>query len=72
MEDNFDLVTAWDVLEHIPRLDEYVKTVNFILKKDGLFFCTLPNISSFIARISGSKWNSLLLEHLWYFDPVYL
>lgn len=68
-ENNFDLVTAWDVLEHIPKLEEYVKAVNFILKKDGLLFCTLPNISSFMAWVSRSKWNCLLIEHIWYFNP---
>ena len=70
LKDNeFDLLTAWDVLEHIPKFEEYLKAINSILKKDGVMFCTLPNISSFTARISRSKWNCMLLEHLWYFNP---
>lgn len=68
-KNKFDVLTAWDVLEHISELEEYLKTINFILKKDGFMFCTLPNIASFIAKISRSKWNCILLEHLWYFNP---
>ena len=65
----FDFVTAWDVLEHLPELDAYLSGVNRLLRADGLFFVTVPNIASRAARFSGEKWNCLLLEHLWYFSP---
>ena len=65
----FDFVTAWDVLEHLPELDAYLSGVNRLLRADGLFFATVPNIASPAANLSGEKWNCLLLEHLWYFTP---
>lgn len=65
----FDAVTAWDVLEHLPALDSYLAKVNRLLKKDGMFFATLPDIESAAARLSGRRWNCILLEHLWYFSP---
>jgi SAM-dependent methyltransferase len=65
----FDFVTAWDVIEHIPSLDEFFIAVSSLLKPGGLFFATLPDIESPFARLSGKKWNCLLLEHLWYFSP---
>jgi SAM-dependent methyltransferase len=68
--DSFDFGVAWDVLEHLPALDEYMVAVNRILKADGLFFATLPDVSSAAARFSGEKWNCFLLEHLWYFSPM--
>jgi SAM-dependent methyltransferase len=68
--DSFDFCVAWDVLEHLPALDEYMVAVNRSLKADGLFFVTLPDLSSAAARISGEKWNCFLLEHLWYFSPI--
>ena len=68
-EDNFDFITAWDVIEHLPELDDYMAAIHKLLKADGLLFCSLPDISSVAARIGGKKWNCLLLEHLWYFTP---
>jgi SAM-dependent methyltransferase len=68
--DPFDFVAAWDVLEHLPAIDEYMAAVNGIVKPGGLFFATLPNIHSAAARFSGEKWNCFLLEHLWYFSPI--
>jgi 2-polyprenyl-3-methyl-5-hydroxy-6-metoxy-1,4-benzoquinol methylase len=68
----FDFVVAWDVLEHLPAIDEYVVAVNRIIKPGGWFFATLPDISSTAARFSGEKWNCFLLEHLWYFSPITL
>jgi Methyltransferase domain len=68
--DSFDFAVAWDVLEHLPLIDEYMVAVNRFLKADGLFFATLPDISSAAARFSGEKWNCFLLEHLWYFSPI--
>lgn len=68
-EKPFDFVTAWDVLEHLPDLGEYLDGVGGILVDGGFLFCTLPDISSLAARVSGRRWNCILLEHLWYFTP---
>ncbi len=65
----FDFVTAWDVFEHLPDLEDYLVAVRSILKDQGFLLCTLPDISSLAARISGRRWNCILLEHLWYFTP---
>ncbi len=66
----FDFITAWDVLEHLPDLDRHMAAIHGLIKTGGIFFCTLPNISSMAARISGRKWNAILLEHLWYFSTA--
>ncbi|MDR3616676.1 MAG: class I SAM-dependent methyltransferase [Candidatus Obscuribacterales bacterium] len=65
---SFSVVTAWDVLEHLPDLDRYIDAVSRLLVPGGLMFVTIPDADSFIARISGSRWNMLLLEHLWFFN----
>jgi SAM-dependent methyltransferase len=65
----FDFVVAFDVLEHLPRIDQDVALVRSLLKPGGLFFATVPNVASRVARIMGKRWNMLLLEHLWYFSP---
>lgn len=46
-EDYFDLVTATDVLEHIPDLSSFVKRIRKILNPDGLFLLTIPSENFF-------------------------
>jgi 2-polyprenyl-3-methyl-5-hydroxy-6-metoxy-1,4-benzoquinol methylase len=69
---SFEFITAWDVIEHLPRLQEDVATLRSLLKPDGFLFCTVPNVASLAARLSGARWNCYLLEHLWYFSPATL
>jgi SAM-dependent methyltransferase len=65
----FDFIVAWDVLEHLAAPAQQLCRLNILLKPGGRLYLTLPNIESWIARVSGEKWNMLLLEHLWYFGP---
>ena len=65
----FDFIVAWDVLEHLAAPAQQLRRLNTLLKPGGRLYLTLPNIDSWIARISGEKWNMVLLEHLWYFGP---
>ena len=66
---SFDFITTWDVIEHLPKLNSDIATLKGLLKPSGWLFCTVPNVASIAARISGEKWNCYLLEHLWYFSP---
>lgn len=65
----FDFITAFDVLEHLPRIDEDVALVRKLLRPGGMLFATVPNSASLMAKVTGRYWSMLLLEHLWYFDP---
>lgn len=67
--DSLDFVSAFDVLEHLPRIQEDLALIRTVLKPGGIFFASVPNIDSFVARAMGKRWNMLLLEHLWYFSP---
>ncbi|MBU3077179.1 class I SAM-dependent methyltransferase [Sphingomonas quercus] len=69
---SLDYLTAFDVLEHLPRIDEDVALIRAVLKPGGLFFASVPNVESLVARAMGRRWNMLLLEHLWYFSPATL
>ena len=69
---SLDVVTAFDVFEHLAALDEAVALIRTVLKPGGLLFASVPDISSVIARTMGKRWNMLLLEHLWYFSPATL
>ncbi|MFH1583168.1 MAG: class I SAM-dependent methyltransferase [Candidatus Falkowbacteria bacterium] len=39
----FDIITLWDVIEHISNPDKILNYINLILKKDGFLFIHTPN-----------------------------
>jgi 2-polyprenyl-3-methyl-5-hydroxy-6-metoxy-1,4-benzoquinol methylase len=69
----FDVITAFDVIEHLKRLSDFLSTVKNILKKDGLFIILVPNYNSLLFQldkiIHGLKKTPLpnTPEHLTYF-----
>jgi SAM-dependent methyltransferase len=69
---SFDFIVAWDVLEHLAAPTQQMARLNTLLKPGARLYLTVPNSASWVARLSGEKWNMLLLEHLWYFDPTTL
>jgi SAM-dependent methyltransferase len=69
---SLDFLTAFDVFEHLPRIDEDIDLIRTVLKPGGVLFASVPNVASLVARIMGERWNMLLLEHLWYFSPATL
>ena len=69
-EFSFDVISCFDVLEHIPEPKQFLKNIKKLLKKDGLLVIQSPNIESIMAKITGVQWNWLLLpNHLWHFTP---
>lgn len=66
----FDIVTMFDIIEHVLNPDQTIKEVYRILKKDGLLVISTPDISSWHAKIMGKKWGLITpLEHLSYYSP---
>jgi N-acetyl sugar amidotransferase len=64
----FDVVTSFEVIEHINNPKEELNNISNILRKDGLFYCTTPNFNSFSRRYLKDKWNNILYpEHLSYY-----
>lgn len=64
----FDVVTLWDVLEHVPDPSKTLDEVNRIMKKKGILVVNYPDIGSWIARLLKRRWMFLLSVHLFYFD----
>lgn len=67
-EEFFDVVTMWDVLEHVPNPKATLKEVYRILKPGGCLIVNYPDIGTPLAQIMGSRWWFLLSVHLFYFD----
>ena len=67
---SFDVITSFDLLEHIYRPKELARKVMRWLKPSGIFYVMLPNIDSWEARMFGSYWYGLELpRHLFHFSP---
>ena len=65
----FEVITLWDVLEHVHSPREVIRRLHGWLKPGGILLMSMPNAASFVARALGPRWVLLLREHLWYFSP---
>jgi len=55
--DAFDVISLWDVLEHIRQPVSYLASMRSLLSKDGLVFVQIPTSDSLAARIMREKCN---------------
>ncbi|MHB8910146.1 MAG: class I SAM-dependent methyltransferase [Syntrophales bacterium] len=66
----FDVVTMFDVLEHVQDPCALVSEVSRALKPDGLLVVQSPNLTSFMAWLLKENWNWLTpQDHLYHFTP---
>lgn len=68
--DSFEVITLFDVLEHIPNLSEFIEEVRRIIKPGGLVLVQSPNLNSLMAKLNKSNWFWLCPpDHLFHFSP---
>ena len=66
----FDVVTLWQVLEHVRDPLRILREVGRILKEDGLLYVSAPNIESFQAKFGGCRWFHFdVPRHLYHYSP---
>lgn len=68
-EECYDIITLWDVIEHLEDPSACFKKIHRWLKKDGIVVITTHDISSFFARIMDRKYPWLMRFHLYHFTP---
>jgi 2-polyprenyl-3-methyl-5-hydroxy-6-metoxy-1,4-benzoquinol methylase len=69
-EDEFDVVTAFDVLEHIFEPRKFVRNIKRILKPYGTLMIYVPNMESASFHLMGDKAHFIWpTHHLTYFTP---
>lgn len=56
-QSDFDLITAWHVLEHMRSPTETVKALNERLKVGGKLILAVPNGASLGIKLFGQKWG---------------
>jgi 2-polyprenyl-3-methyl-5-hydroxy-6-metoxy-1,4-benzoquinol methylase len=64
----FDIITLFDVLEHLGEPKEILLLIKSKLKDDGLLVFSTPDFSSLVAKIQREKWHAILPHHLYYFS----
>jgi 2-polyprenyl-3-methyl-5-hydroxy-6-metoxy-1,4-benzoquinol methylase len=64
----FDVITSFEVLEHINNPKEELASIHKLLRTGGLFYCTTPNFNSLMRYYLGDKYNVITYpEHLSYY-----
>lgn len=67
----FDVITMWHVLEHVPNLNEYISILKKILKPDGVLVVAVPNHKSYDATHYKEFWAAYdVPRHLWHFSRL--
>ena len=68
--ETFDVVTVFDVLEHVPDPRAFLSAAGRVLKPGGLLVVQSPNFNSFMAWLLKGNWNWLTPpDHLYHFTP---
>lgn len=68
LQGQFDVITLWDVLEHVPEPGNFLQLCYRLLRPSGYLMLNVPNLDSWEARILDRRWPLLLAEHLNYFN----
>jgi SAM-dependent methyltransferase len=66
----YDVVTLYDVIEHLFDPNAVLREIARLLKPGGLLHIVTPNVGGIQARVLGCYWYHYKPgEHLYYFDP---
>jgi 2-polyprenyl-3-methyl-5-hydroxy-6-metoxy-1,4-benzoquinol methylase len=68
-DNHFDVVTLWDVIEHLSDPLSELQNVFRVIKPGGWVVIHTMNIESPFARLMGRRWPWLMEMHLCYFSP---
>jgi SAM-dependent methyltransferase len=64
----FDVVTAFEVLEHMHAPREEIRAMARLVRPQGALYLTTPNFDSLSRRLLGPRWNVIHYpEHLGYY-----
>lgn len=65
----FDVITLWHVIEHLPDLENTIHKIENLLGTKGLLIIAVPNYNSFDAKHYKHFWAAYdVPRHLWHFS----
>lgn len=70
LNESYDVITLWHVLEHLYDFHKYVARFKDLLNPNGLLVIAVPNRQSRDAQHYGPDWAAYdVPRHLWHFTP---
>jgi len=68
-ENHFDVVTLWQVLEHVPHPLVFLKEAYRVLRPGGVLVTSTPDINGVPSRILRKRWWNIRRLHINQFTP---
>lgn len=69
LNQKFDVITLWHVLEHVPNLMEYILQLKKLLTKNGTLVIAVPNYKSYDSNYYKEFWAAYdVPRHIWHFS----
>lgn len=63
-----DIVLINHVLEHVEDPKKFLADISHSIRDGGFLFIGVPNFGSFMAKLKGGRWQSLIPDqHRWHF-----
>ncbi len=69
-ERTFDVVFAWELIEHILEPDQFLRLVRKVMNSDGIFILSTPNENSVETRTLGTDSSNIIFDHVRLYNPV--
>lgn len=66
---SFDVITLWDVIEHLHDPLRDLRKIASLLRPDGLFALSTMDVGSLFAKLTARHWPWHMRMHLYYFTP---
>lgn len=67
-EKSFDMVSLWDVIEHLPDPKPALLEIRKLLKPNGVLLINFPDIGTLQAKLAGKSFWWILSVHLHHFS----
>lgn len=70
---SFDVITCFDVIEHVQDLKKFMLEIRRLLRSKGLLVIQVPNSNSLMRLFTGNDWDWWCLpDHVYHFTPQVL
>ncbi len=67
---SFDMVTIWDVIEHLQDPQGQLKLAYQVLKPGGVFGLSTMDVGCMFAKLTGRHWPWYMRMHFYYFSAA--